>query len=89
MTHGISFLPKVDQIVVLVDGKISELGSYQELLDHNGAFADFLRNYLTQEEEVESEIDAEGECCGVFVSQFLISDMIVLQLIYKKYTDRF
>ena len=68
MTHGISFLPKVDQIVVLVDGKISELGSYQELLDHNGAFADFLRNYLTQEEEVESEIDAEGECCDVFLS---------------------
>ena len=66
MTHGISFLPKVDQIVVLVDGKISELGSYQELLDHNGAFADFLRNYLTQEEEVESEIDAEGEGCDVF-----------------------
>ena len=78
VTHGISYLPKVDQIVVLVDGKISELGSYQELLDHNGAFADFLRNYLTQEEEVESEIDAEGECRDVFVSQFLISDIIVL-----------
>ena len=50
------------------DGKISELGSYQELLDHNGAFADFLRNYLTQEEEVESEIDAEGQCYDVFFS---------------------
>ena len=60
MTHGISFLPQVDQIVVLVDGKISEMGSYQELLDQNGAFSDFLRNYLTQEEEDYTEIDAEG-----------------------------
>ena len=50
----------MDQIVVLVDGKISEMGSYQELLDQNGAFADFLRNYLTQEEEDYLEIDAEG-----------------------------
>ena len=61
VTHGISFLPQVDQIVVLVDGQISETGSYQQLLDQNGAFADFLRNYLTQEDD-ESEIDHEGQC---------------------------
>ncbi len=61
VTHGISFLPQVDQIVVLVDGQISETGSYQQLLDQNGAFADFLRNYLTQEDD-ESEIDPEGQC---------------------------
>ncbi len=60
VTHGISFLPQVDNIVVLVDGQISETGSYQELLDKNGAFAEFLRNYLTQEEEDETELDPEG-----------------------------
>ncbi len=60
VTHGISFLPQVDHIVVLVDGQISETGSYQELLDKNGAFAEFLRNYLTQEEEEEAELDPEG-----------------------------
>ncbi|KAG7275222.1 hypothetical protein CRUP_034812 [Coryphaenoides rupestris] len=40
VTHGISFLPQVDNIVVMVDGRVSEMGSYQQLLDQNGAFAD-------------------------------------------------
>lgn len=41
--------------MVLVDGNVSEMGSYQELLNQNGAFAEFLRNYaledITEEEE--------------------------------------
>ena len=49
MTHGIGFLPKVDNIVVLIDGQVSEVGSFAELMNHNGAFAEFLRNYLTEE----------------------------------------
>ncbi|XP_025086070.1 multidrug resistance-associated protein 1-like isoform X1 [Pomacea canaliculata] len=49
VTHGISFLPKVDKIVVLKEGKISEVGSFSQLMDHNGAFAEFLKNYLTEE----------------------------------------
>ena len=55
VTHGISFLPKVDRIYVIVDGKISEQGSYKELLKQDGAFSDFLRNYLYEEEEEEVE----------------------------------
>ncbi|XP_064611716.1 multidrug resistance-associated protein 1-like isoform X1 [Liolophura sinensis] len=56
VTHGIGYLPQVDQIIVLVDGQISEVGSYKELMDHAGAFADFLKNYLTSEEDLEEEI---------------------------------
>uniref|UniRef100_A0A8C3NY64 Canalicular multispecific organic anion transporter 2 n=2 Tax=Cyanoderma ruficeps TaxID=181631 RepID=A0A8C3NY64_9PASS len=55
VTHGISFLPQVDHIIVLVDGKISEMGSYQELLKQNKAFAEFLRNYALDEEVEEDE----------------------------------
>ena len=58
VTHGLSFLHQVDQIVVMVEGQISEIGSFEELLDNNGAFADFLRNYLLSEEE-EEDIDEE------------------------------
>ncbi|KAM6118909.1 ATP-binding cassette sub-family C member 3 isoform 2-T2 [Phoenicopterus ruber ruber] len=55
VTHGISFLPQVDHIVVLVDGKISEMGSYQDLLKQNKAFAEFLRNYALDEDIEEDE----------------------------------
>ncbi|KAM5135322.1 ATP-binding cassette sub-family C member 3 [Mantella aurantiaca] len=56
VTHGISFLPQVDHIVVIVDGKVSEMGSYQELMKQNGAFAEFLRNYAFDDEVEEEEL---------------------------------
>ncbi|XP_077594389.1 ATP-binding cassette sub-family C member 3 isoform X1 [Stigmatopora nigra] len=58
VTHGISYLPQVDNIVVMVDGKVSEMGSYQELLKQNGAFAEFLRNYAL-EDIVEEDVATE------------------------------
>lgn len=45
VTHGVSYLPLMDTIVVLSEGKISEMGSYQELLKQDQAFAEFLRTY--------------------------------------------
>lgn len=45
VTHGLSYLPQVDLILVMVDGEVTETGSYQELLDKNGSFAEFLRTY--------------------------------------------
>ncbi|KAJ1130883.1 hypothetical protein NDU88_009227 [Pleurodeles waltl] len=56
VTHGISFLPQVDHILVIVDGKISEMGSYQELMKQNGAFAEFLRNYAPDDDITEEEL---------------------------------
>ncbi|EHA97372.1 Multidrug resistance-associated protein 1 [Heterocephalus glaber] len=57
VTHGISYLPQVDVIVVMTGGKISEMGSYQELLARDGAFAEFLRTYASMEQEQASEDD--------------------------------
>jgi ABC-type multidrug transport system fused ATPase/permease subunit len=60
VTHGISYLPRVDRIVVMKEGCISEVGTYTELLDANGAFAEFLRTYLvSQNPEEEDEIITE------------------------------
>uniref|UniRef100_A0A8D2LEX9 ATP binding cassette subfamily C member 3 n=1 Tax=Varanus komodoensis TaxID=61221 RepID=A0A8D2LEX9_VARKO len=55
VTHSIQFLPQVDHILVLVDGKISEMGSYQELLKQNQSFAEFLHNYAPDEDIEEDE----------------------------------
>uniref|UniRef100_A0A669EIM4 Canalicular multispecific organic anion transporter 2 n=1 Tax=Oreochromis niloticus TaxID=8128 RepID=A0A669EIM4_ORENI len=57
VTHGISFLPQVDNIMVMVDGRVSEMGSYQDLLKQNGAFAEFLRNYALEDIIEEDEAD--------------------------------
>ena len=51
VTHGVKFLPKVDKIVVLKDGAISEVGSYKQLLAEGKEFADFLIEYIQGEEE--------------------------------------
>ncbi|XP_077406385.1 ATP-binding cassette sub-family C member 3 isoform X1 [Vanacampus margaritifer] len=59
VTHGISYLPQVDNIVVMVDGRMSEMGSYQELLKQNGAFAEFLRNYALEDVVEEDEVTEE------------------------------
>nr|XP_015857887.1 multidrug resistance-associated protein 1 isoform X3 [Peromyscus maniculatus bairdii] len=58
VTHGISYLPQVDVIIVMSGGKISEMGSYQELLDRDGAFAEFLRTYASAEQDLASEDDS-------------------------------
>ena len=55
MTHGVHWLPMVEKIVVMVDGRVSELGSYDELLSHDGPFAQFLKTYFTQEDDDEEE----------------------------------
>lgn len=48
VTHGITYLPKVDHIIVLKDGEVSEFGTYNQLLEKKGAFADFLLQHLAE-----------------------------------------
>uniref|UniRef100_A0A673HVF0 ATP-binding cassette, sub-family C (CFTR/MRP), member 2 n=1 Tax=Sinocyclocheilus rhinocerous TaxID=307959 RepID=A0A673HVF0_9TELE len=45
VTHGISFLPYVDEIIVLVNGVVFEVGSYDGLRASKGAFSEFLETY--------------------------------------------
>ncbi|XP_076074808.1 multidrug resistance-associated protein 1-like [Mytilus galloprovincialis] len=65
VTNGVSFLPKTDMIITMVDGKIGEMGTFKELIDHKGAFAEFLDNYMinkgSDKEETLSERD-ETSC---------------------------
>nr|XP_055195491.1 multidrug resistance-associated protein 1 isoform X2 [Nyctereutes procyonoides] len=57
VTHSISYLPQVDVIIVMTGGKISEMGSYQELLARDGAFAEFLRTYASGDQEQAEQDD--------------------------------
>ncbi|XP_041372529.1 multidrug resistance-associated protein 1-like [Gigantopelta aegis] len=60
VTHGVHWLPMVEKIIVMVDGRVSELGSYDELLSHDGPFAQFLKTYFTQEEDVEEDPEIQA-----------------------------
>ena len=39
VTNAVNFLAQVDEILVIKDGEIAERGTYQELLNQQGPFA--------------------------------------------------
>ncbi|XP_056309877.1 multidrug resistance-associated protein 1-like [Danio aesculapii] len=49
VTHGLSFLPQADLILVMADGEITEMGSYAELLSRKNAFAEFFKAFSVSE----------------------------------------
>ena len=51
VTHGVAFLPQCDHIVVLAEGRVTEQGSYKELVEREGEFAKFLVEFSTKQQE--------------------------------------
>uniref|UniRef100_A0A3B3TXC5 ABC-type glutathione-S-conjugate transporter n=1 Tax=Poecilia latipinna TaxID=48699 RepID=A0A3B3TXC5_9TELE len=80
VTHGMSFLPQADLILVLADGKITESGSYQELLGRHGAFADFIHTFASTERK--ESMSVTGPDLFVFSYLFVLQVRLAL---YKKY----
>nr|AHK05644.1 ATP-binding cassette transporter sub-family C member 1 isoform X5 [Tigriopus japonicus] len=85
VTHGITYLPKTDHIIVLKDGEVSEEGSYKQLLKNKGAFAEFLLEYMTEEtedEDVLQEIKMELE--GVLGTETVRKEVTRRQSVLSK-----
>jgi ATP-binding cassette, subfamily C (CFTR/MRP), member 1 len=61
VTHGVSFLQQMDQIVVMKAGTITEVGSYRQLLDQKGEFADFLIQYLAEKQDEDNMSSATSQ----------------------------
>lgn len=59
VTHAIHFLPHVDQIISMADGKIEEMGTYTELMQRRGVFHQAMIKYGQYEETREGEEDAD------------------------------
>uniref|UniRef100_A0A4W5KVT8 ABC-type glutathione-S-conjugate transporter n=1 Tax=Hucho hucho TaxID=62062 RepID=A0A4W5KVT8_9TELE len=100
VTHGMSFLPQADLILVLVDGEITESGSYQELLSRHGAFADFIHTFASNDrkESVTETAAQRGRTSFFFltfhiltgVCQFLATDCLFLpQVRLEMYMEYF
>ncbi|XP_029418874.1 canalicular multispecific organic anion transporter 1 isoform X2 [Nannospalax galili] len=67
VTHGIHFLPQVDEIVVLENGSILEKGSYHDLMAKKGVFAKNLKTYMKRsspegEATVNDDSEEEDDC---------------------------
>ncbi|XP_059046551.1 multidrug resistance-associated protein 1 isoform X3 [Achroia grisella] len=55
VTHNVSYLSQTDLVIVLRDGQVSEAGTYQQLLEKKGAFAEFLLHHLSDAERTSPE----------------------------------
>ncbi|XP_072938928.1 multidrug resistance-associated protein 1 isoform X2 [Epargyreus clarus] len=55
VTHNVSYLAQTDLVLVLRGGEVSEAGSYAQLLDKKGAFAEFLLHHLSDAERTSPE----------------------------------
>jgi ABC-type multidrug transport system fused ATPase/permease subunit len=48
----------VDLVVVMDNGTISEVGTYEELMQKRGSFSQFLETYLLQEDEEDKDLES-------------------------------
>ena len=62
VTHGATYLPHVDYIYVMAEGHISEHGTFRELVDKGGDFAEFLRKFVLEQDPTSAD-EAEGKTC--------------------------
>lgn len=53
MTNSIWFLPQVDEIIMLENGRIVEMGSYDELVNRGGIFSVYLAKHRQEDKEDE------------------------------------
>jgi ABC-type multidrug transport system ATPase subunit len=66
VTHALHFLPQVDYIYTVFDGRITERGTYTELMQAQGVFSNFVAEFGTKEQKEEKEelaieeVDNEG-----------------------------
>lgn len=59
VTHALHFLPHVDYIYVLSDGRIAEQGTYAELMSSGKEFSRFVNEFVSKEQEEEKEEEEE------------------------------
>ncbi|KAL0575903.1 hypothetical protein V5O48_006076 [Marasmius crinis-equi] len=59
VTHALHFLPEVDYIYVVSDGRIVEEGSYPDLMASGREFSMFIKEFGSKEEKKEEEEEEE------------------------------
>lgn len=60
VTHALHFLPKVDHIYFMVDGRITEQGTFDEMMVNRGDFARTFDEFVTKD-----QTESKGEKAAV------------------------
>ncbi|XP_067942300.1 multidrug resistance-associated protein 1-like [Watersipora subatra] len=60
VTHGLHWLPQVDEIYVMDTGRLTEHGSYKSLISRDGVFAKLLKEY-SEEASEKSKPEGQGK----------------------------
>jgi ABC-type multidrug transport system ATPase subunit len=55
VTHALHFLPKVDYIYFIADGRIVEQGTFDEMMENRGDFARTFDEFVTKDRKEESK----------------------------------
>ncbi|KAG6817159.1 hypothetical protein H0H87_012120 [Tephrocybe sp. NHM501043] len=61
VTHALHFLPQVDYIYTVADGRIAERGTYSELMHGHGEFAKFVTEFGSKAEEEEGKKEGKED----------------------------
>ncbi|KAJ7116424.1 ABC transporter [Mycena epipterygia] len=61
VTHALHFLPHVDYIITITDGRIAERGTYADLIKNDGEFSKFITEFGSKEQSEGDAEAAEGE----------------------------
>jgi ATP-binding cassette subfamily C (CFTR/MRP) protein 1 len=61
VTHGIQYLPDIDQICMLAHGSVGECGSYADLMEKKGLVYSLVRDYGKKPTEAVEEVSVPAE----------------------------
>ncbi|KGL72219.1 Multidrug resistance-associated protein 1, partial [Tinamus guttatus] len=56
VTHNLTLLPQADLIIVMEEGRISQMGTYQELISKRGNFAELTQAFATENRSEETTL---------------------------------
>jgi hypothetical protein len=61
VTNSLGFLPEVDEIFMLDNGEVVEMGSYDALIEKNDHFAQFVHNFVSGNNKDSDEDDVKKD----------------------------
>lgn len=76
VTHALHFLPHVDNIILMEDGRITETGTYQELKANGHSFARLIREFGSEDQHNQQTEDEQTAIERAQPSKHIRSNMV-------------